>query len=351
MNAFRRVLFLSVLLGCTDGGATPTDFALFSAGDDVDRVVSSVVFDTLWAIGGPSDTLLARPTLPRAYGDGGLVFFDLFDQRLHRVGPSGRVLWSWGRRGEGPGEVQDVQGVDVTAAGNVILVDAERAVRITLSSDGELLTEGPLPQSLGLIRSVALLGDDRLAVQSSREPWGVWDRGSIRPVTGLPAGWSEMPSLQNQGRMAAWREDGWVFGFAFGNGWMAFRDAELIGVHPYVQHHDFPAVVAERRGLTTISRMTERPPSTGRSVSVRGDTLYVLFGGTGAPGNRPGYMLDTYDLATGHYLSTHVLPHYANRAVVDQEGRVFTINNATLYPVIVALAPTMASTRHEEQPR
>lgn len=348
MKAFRwgRCLFSIFFVAC-GGVITPTEYALFTARDDVDRVVSSAVFDTLWAIGGPSDTLLASPTLPRAFGDGGLVFLDHFNQSVYRIGPDGRVLWSWGRKGEGPGELQDVQGVNVDHAGNVILVDAKRLIRITLSPNGNLIGEEPVPRQLGLARSVATLGDGRMAVQSSRVPWGVWGQESfqIQSVTGLPAGWSEMPSLQNQGRMAAWREDGWVFGFAFGNGWMVFKGAGMIGVHPYVEHHDFPGLVTERRGLSTISRMTERPPSSGRSVSVRADTLYVLFGGTR---DRPGYMLDAYDLTNGHYLFTHMLPHYANRAVVDQAGRTFTINNSTLFPFIVALATRLPAEEEGE---
>ena len=339
MRVILKALLPTVFVACTGGETTtPTEFAVFSASNDVDRVVSSVAFDTLWMLGGSTDTLLAAPTLPRALGDGGLVFLDLFDQRVHRVGPDGRILWSWGRKGEGPGELQDVQGVDLDHAGNVVLVDARRLVRITLSPEGDFIGEETVARRNGFIRSVALLGDGTMAVQTSRVPWGVWEQESIQPVSGLPAGWSEMPSLQNQGRMDSWREDGWVFGLAYGNGWLVFRGTSMIGVHPYVEHHDFPGVITERRGFSRISRMTERPPSSGRSVSVRADTLYVLFGGTSP---RRGYMLDVYDLTTGRYLVTHMLPHYANRAVVDEAGRVFTIDNSSTFPAIVGLAPRL----------
>lgn len=39
--------------------------ALFSSADDVERVRSSVEFDTLGVFGGPSDTSLALPGRPR----------------------------------------------------------------------------------------------------------------------------------------------------------------------------------------------------------------------------------------------------------------------------------------------
>ena len=333
-TSWRAAPLAIALLACT-GGTTPTDHALFSASDNVDRVVSSVVFDTLWVLGGPDDTLLASPVFPQAYGDGGLVFFDLQDQRVHRVGADGRLAWSWGRKGEGPGELQNVRALDVDGSGNVLLVDSRRFVAITLDPNGVLLDEKPVDRSGGLIGGASVLEGGGVAVHASRIPWGVWDGESIRPATGVPAAWSEMPRLQNQGQLAVWREDGWVFGFGVGNGWMVFRGSEVVGAYPYVEHYDFPEVIVERRGMGTVSRMTERPPSTGSSVSVVGDTLHVFFGGTS---EQRGRMLDAFDVTTGRYLTTHMLPHYANRAVMDQSGRVFTVENWGVFPTIVALA-------------
>lgn len=39
--------------------------ALFSESDAAERVLTGAVFDTLWVLGGPSDTLLAAPVLLR----------------------------------------------------------------------------------------------------------------------------------------------------------------------------------------------------------------------------------------------------------------------------------------------
>ena len=333
------------LVGCGEV-VTPTDFAQFSASDNVDRVLSHVTFDTLWVLGGTvSDTLLAAPTFPRAYGDGGLVFFDLQHQVVHRVDPHGRVLWSWGSKGEGPGELQNVRALDVDSFGNVVLVDSERLVLIMLTPDGDFIDEKPISRNGGLIRSASVLRDGEIAVHTTRVPWGSWTGKSIHPVMNIPSGWSEMPSLQNQGRIVSW-QNGWVFGFSVGNGWMVIRDDKVDGVYPYVHHYDFPEIVIERRGLSRNMRMTSRPTTTGRSLSVRGDTLYVLFGGSGP---RRGFMLDTFDLATGQYIATHLLPHYANRAVVDESGRVFTVNNSSLFPTVVGLMPIHVSNNSTEE--
>ena len=330
-------LVISGLFGGACSEVQPAEVTLFSVADDVERVVSDATFDTVWVLGGPGDTLLASPTFPRPHGDGGVVFFDLQQQRVYRVAADGHLAWTWGRKGEGPGEFRNVRGLDVAPNGNVVLSDSGNRRLITLSPAGELISEDVL-RVAGFVSGVSVLADDRLAIHTSRMPWGVWDGDDEHPADGLPPGLWEMSDLQNQGRLTAWRGDSWVFGFTVGNGWMVFKNASVVGVYPYVEHYDFPEVAVSRRAFTTSSRMVRHTPSTGRSVSVRGDTLYVLFGGASS---MRGYMMDTYEIATGRYLQTHLLPHHANRAVVDAAGRVFTVssNSATLFPTVVALTP------------
>lgn len=84
-----------------------------------------------------------------------------------------------------------------------------------------------------------------------------------------------------------------MYGFSVGNGWMTFREDELPGVFPYVEHSDFPKV---RQGHGTSTRITKRPVDTGLSLSVVGDTLFVLFGGES---RLRGRLLDKFDLRSG----------------------------------------------------
>ena len=64
------------------------------------------------------------------------------------------------------------------------------------------------------------------------------------------------------------------------------------------------------------------------------DTLFVLFGGES---QLRGRLLDKFDVRSGAYLETDILPHYANEAVVSG-SRVFTIEGWDMFPRIVALA-------------
>ena len=311
--------------------------ALFSSSDNVERVRSSVVFDTLWTFGGPSDTLLASPRSARADGAGGLVLLDVTNQAVYRFGAGGDLLWSWGSKGEGPGELQLAKALDVRQDGSVVLVDGGNRRVVRLSADGTLLDEAPAPaRGYFNVVSVAALPDGQLAVAGmpgARSVLALWGEDDVVSV-GLPAGLGEPHDIQHRGNLVRWGDKGWVFGFLVGNGWMAFRGSELLGVFPYLEHTDFPNLRQVRQGNYVRTQVTRRPADTGQSLSVVGDTLFVLFGGES---RFRGRVLDKFDVRSGAYLGTDALPHYANEAVVDGD-RTFTIETWDVFPRIVALA-------------
>lgn len=264
-------LAAALLLGCTSESLLVAR-ALFSSSDDVERVRSPGAFDTLWAFGGPSDTLLASPGLSRPAGARGLVFFDMRNQAAYRLGPEGNLLWSWGTKGEGPGELMGVRALDVEQDGSVVLVDWGNRHVVRLSADGLLLEEAPVPEQGGYVATAATLPGGRLAVASmparSGSVLALWDGGDVG-ATEFPAGLGEPNLLQHQGRAVRWGDKGWVFGFGTGNGWMTFRETELPGIFPYVEHSDFPKMREVRRGTGVNTQMMERPVERLRSRLAR----------------------------------------------------------------------------------
>ena len=309
--------------------------SLFSSSDDVERVRSSVAFDTLWVFGGPSDTLLASPMLPRLDGAQGLVFFDMLNQAAYRLGKDGELLWSWGTKGEGPGELQAVEAIDVAPDGSVVLLDSDNLRVVRLSTDGRLLEETRAPEGTVYMSSAAALRGGRLVVADGvvGPLLALWDGDDVI-AAGLPADLGEPHRMLHQGSLVRWRDNAWVFGFSSGNGWATFREDQLMGVFPYVKHSPFGRAREVRQGNAVRTWMLARPVETGRSLSVVGDTLFVLFGGEDWT---QGRILDKFDLRSGAYLETEFLPHFANWAVVG-EDRVFTIEAWDVYPRIVALA-------------
>ncbi len=328
-RVFAQVVATTTLASC---GSDPVPYRpLFSLADTVSRVKSAAVFDTLWAFGGPDDTLLALPAMPRPDGSGGVVFVDVQSMKVHRIGGEGTLLWSWGRKGEGPGEIKNVRAMDVRDDGSVVLVDSGNRRIVTLDSGGKQIGEtGFFGRT---VHSVASLLEDKLAVHSTSPLWGVLEGGKVQEAES-PPGTGPSPSVvQHQGHVVRWRGDKWVFGYGVGNGWMVFADDALVGVHPYVEHTEVPAV-READRVRRTSGFVSRPVTSGRSLAVIGDTLHVLFGGVKG---LAGHKIDRYNLRTGEYLNTDLLPHYANRAAMA-EGRVVTVYSAGLFPRIVALA-------------
>lgn len=139
----------------------------------------------------------------------------------------------------------------------------------------------------------------------------------MRPAQG-PTALGDPLFVQHSGQIAQWRDDKWVFGFGYGNGWMVFAGSDLIGVYPYVEHTAFPLVrVFNRLGGSVTQTAGGQPVTSGCSVSVVGDTLLVLFGGE----EGRGWVLDRYDARNGQYLHSDLLPHFSNRAAVGDDGK------------------------------
>lgn len=341
MSNVRGVVLGAVCLCAACGDALVRAPALFSTADNVERVQSSVVFDTLWVVGGPDDTLLAMPAMPRHDGEHGMVFFDYQARRASRIGADGTVLWSWGREGEGPGEIKNVRAIDVRDDGAVLLVDSGNGRVVTLSPQGEQVGETPF-RGAGTVESVAALSDGLLALQGGRAPFATWSaEGGFVNAAG-PAELGEVRLLSHQGLLAHWRDQRWVLGFRLGNGWMVFDGNNLVGTHPYVEHSEFPEIRLVRQGFRRYSHIPERPRTSGRTLSVLADTLFVLFGGE-RPVGRLGRALDKFDLTTGRYLGSDLLPHSAHYATVGND-RLFTISLDRVFPSIVALKRTNRET-------
>ena len=323
-----------LLLAC--GGESESAIAarsLFTSRDDVVRRQSGTTFDTLWVFGGPTDTLLASPWRLRHDGAMGVVFLDLQNQGAYRIGKGGRLLWSWGKPGEGPGELLDVRAIDVEQDGKVVMVDPGNQRVVRLSPNGLLLEEKPMPGPNLTVESVAALPGGRLAVSGHNPLLALWDDDAVEHAA-LPSNLGEPSPIQHTGRLVGWGTQGWVFGFYYGNGWMTFRNTDLTAVFPYAEHFDFPVLRRVRRGEDLYTHLTRTPTVTGSALSVVGDTLFVLFGGED---QLAGRLLDKFDVRYGAYLETDLLPHYANEAVVGGD-RLFTLEAWNVSPRIVALA-------------
>ena len=319
-------------------------------------VTRRVAFDTLWVYGGASDTTMLNADRVAAFPGGDAAVLDLAGRRVHRVGADG-VVWSWGSRGEGPGDIDHVRDLDVNAQGEVVLADSGNGRLLWVSGgDGTWLREVGLPEGTINVDAVASLEGDQYALSSlmysgaltnpespSRGPitsyrWvRVSATGEMEGNVPFPwDGFHLMSFLQTAGSIAGARASSgggrrWVFGFGLGNGFFVFNDS-VAEPYPYVRHVDFPEV--ETGGLTggrdgfRVGYSEGRPERVARDVAIRGDTVFVLAGNY--------WEVDRYESATGQYLDSVLLPVPLSRFALDRDGLIGIVAGG-MYPQVIAL--------------
>jgi hypothetical protein len=270
---------------------------------------------------------------------GGVFLFDHITARITYFNATGEVGWSWGRKGQGPGELMDVRAMSVDHGGGVVLVDQGNRRLVRLSPSGETLLEQPLEIEATYVDGIAPRDGGYVLYTNGDVPWMLLDEDGVDSHR-LPAPspeWEEMDFYQRMGHVTAWGDDAWVFGFEVGNGWYVFGE-DAIAAYPYVEHTEFPVLTVSvvRDGNTTMTRKSvERVPGSALNLSVRGDTLAVFFEGAGPHRART---FDFYDLETGTYIHSQSIPR-ATSAVLGESDVIYSLSRGDVSPLLRAFQP------------
>lgn len=343
------VVAILLLLGaCGDETAYPV-MSLFSAGAG-ERSVWGVRYDTLWAYGGVADTVLASPGPMLAAEDGGVYVLDYTLMTVNKFSASGTVVWSWGQQGEGPGELKEPRAMTPWRQGGVIIADSGNRRLTYLSSAGTLVEEKPIgDDSFVLITGLVELPNGEVVLSTNGPaPWLLVapETDVVRPLATPWEGFGRMHPIQWAGKTAG-NGNRWVFGFQLGNGFFVMNYDSVAGQHPYVEHVDFPEVLSRSpsRGMTMTGFASEIRVS-AHSLAIKQDTLLALPGGETRARRR---VLDKYDLATGRYVGSQLLPWRTTSFAVYGNDRIFLASRdeSGLYPTVVAfqLSEATASDR------
>jgi hypothetical protein len=160
--------------------------------------------------------------------------------------------------------------------------------------------------------------------------------GGIVQRLGLP--WREFADLHplvRQGNLASGGGGRWAFGFALGDGWFGFSGTRAEGgKRPYIERAAFPQVVEKREGGSLTTQLASYTPCSACGMAIDGPHFYVLFGGR--TDNRHA-ILDRYDLRTGRYRESLVLPAKTTQAAVA--GGTFFLLVEEPAPTLLALRP------------
>ena len=326
----RLRLTIALMVAVPLGGTTAEALAqvqIFERGQGP-RTALEARWDTLWTFGGVGDTLLAAAGNLVPDDRGGVYFMDHLLSKVHHLDAEGVLRWSWGTEGRGPGEWHEGRAMALDVNGGLVLVDYGNRKIMNLNYDGDLIGEVGYDLQSALVFGVAVLQSGLYAMNAEAPfAWVLVDReGRTVESVELPRGFDGLSMRQRAGSITKWKEDRWVFGFQVGNGWFTFRREAADLASPYVEHTDFPPTDAPMAGDRPFSAI---------SLSVRGDTLAVLFGGNT---RLRLYWLDLYDLNSGAYLKSLLLPKSAKHAVMGPQGQVFLVTH-DLFPTVMAIRP------------
>lgn len=311
----RALVSLSGIIwaGVAMGQITTQQAAPLVMPDSGTRRIVSHLWDTVRVFSSPALDSLLDGAYRLGMSDKDYVVYSNERRRLIAVSKKdGRVRWLVPKETFG-----DVRDMKVTRDGVIRLLDRRRGVVLIISGPGEgALRDSVSLSDFGLPSQIAPLSSGRLIVldQEARSPLVFAAKDGPQALTTPWPKFGELDGLQQQGWLSVDRSGGrWIFGFSLGNGWLAYEGERLITSGPYVEHTDFPAIVKDSSRARVSTKMARATPS-ALDLRIRGDSLWVLFGGKS---DVKGRVLDRYSLRTGRYLSSLVLPVGPEAFVLD----------------------------------
>lgn len=314
--------------GCGEGGPA-------AERDRPERRIVGVTWDTLaHIVSSVDDSLLFSAGRAAADAEGFWVGDD-YGARVARFDWEGHLVRYVGRRGGGPGELGDFRHIDVDDDGTLWVLDVPNNRISGFDVSGAVVAEMPLRDLDWRPDAFAVTGDGQafLLMETSRElaPLilhrnGTSTRGPVIPVPDARGAWG----MALQG--LATRERGgdrWVYAFASGDGFFRLVGENVVG--PLVRYPEavpFPnilrSVIQEGAVTSTTTRLTNRKAAAASIAALEGE-LHVVFEGETSNNGR---LLDRFDLETGRYLDTVLLPRRGYIAMWEDQ-LVVTGNNPT----------------------
>jgi hypothetical protein len=289
------------------------------------------------------DTLLLSPS-GLAADDGGVYVADPVAGRVLRFDRTGRLVFSVGRRGGGPGEFRAMRDIETDGEGRAWVLDRGNARITILGPAGRVRARVPLQGPARSADQLVPLAGDRGAVVVAYDREEPFVRlgldGRIEGRFGPPwDGFARLDPLATQ-LVTATRAGRWAAAFGMGDGFFV-RDGErwIGGRHLYVEALSFPEVKtsgglsADGSGRVEERISEERPVFGALAASVAGRRLAILFGGRSP---RRGRWLDIYALPGGRYRGSFLLPAYFEQVALGGD---------LLYAIAADPAPRLVAYR------
>lgn len=288
----------------------------------------------------PNDLLLLNPYLMDV-ADGVVVVADGGDMAIKAFSVEGKLLWTAGRLGSGPGEFRSPFDLRLDADKRVWIYDPANGRMTILEADGSLRKTVPfttrltkfLPRSAGRIWALParvhtfITEFDSLGQMARKFPPPA-ERAN-RSLLEIESWLSSLP--HGSAAVVSVQSDRFYLVDSTGSGVRAYRG---------IQQQDLPKpvpVTVLGPGGRKSRGFRSDPDAQYTALAATSDgTRLLLLNGEAAP--RPKRTVDAYRLSDGAYLSSYLLP---------EEAGVIRMDNGLLVALVVDPAPAVRFWRWE----
>lgn len=117
---------------------------------------------------------------------GRMCLLDDVDVKVRCFDTAGRLLWEYGRKGDGPGELRAVYRISVAPNGSAFVADVATGSMHHLSADGKYLGRGRMPFGIGQLNTVLAVSSDTFVVAATTYSAGASGTNGLYVLTGDP---------------------------------------------------------------------------------------------------------------------------------------------------------------------
>lgn len=305
------------------------------------RIIVNEGWDTILAIGSMSvdDTVLISPSAVVVW-NGDLAILEAQPQRVRVFSATGEDRWTFGSRGQGPGEMLQAYKLMVLRDGNLGVPDGQNRKLVEIDAAGRFVGERYYRDLPGASGNPTRFGNRLIWSQYwPGRPSFITDSDEFAVVDSVEIPWPE-PNDQkyrpNISTRTAGSAERWAAALWFGP-YFAVGDDHGVSVFPMVETFHWayaPTPEVQQDHLADSAYIG------AWNVALVGDEVFILGGGRprrAAHGEEPTRLIDVYGV-TGDYRRSYELP-FASWAFDTADGRTFYVLTEVegLYPFLFGL--------------
>lgn len=345
----RALICCLLLAGCASRDSRTH---LLSLPEYPTRKFATTKWDTLRVIGtgDDSDSTLLTPDGILLWGNR-IAVSDWRSQNVRVFSADGKLLWSFAKEGDGPGELRMVSGIAIDPAGQLIVIDGSRNNKILrfdtagnyigekIFSKGEYTS----PEFIGYLNGTAVFGQNSVS-----RAFVVADASTLTAVRNIPIQWPAGVNDDDNIRFVLASQNGddtkIVAAYLFGPGFFVLSGPNASRIESHVFVDSIP--VALKGNPKYRAARADSARYGAKAGAVVGDTVYFLTGGRplrmAHPKEEPSLTIDAY-LLNGTYLYSYLLPMpVENFATTDGVTFTLLIEDEEGVPRIVVMKPRLA---------